>query len=96
MVLNLCFSISLFTEPPGPPTPKVTDWSKSTVDLEWLPPLIDGGSKVTGYVVEFKEVDKEEEAKKAQRQLLLSVADEKEPEVEIGWTKVYNVPFQMS
>lgn len=51
----LCFS-----GPPGPPIPKVTDWTKSSVDLEWAPPLKDGGSKVTGYLVEFKEEGKEE------------------------------------
>ncbi len=76
-------------EPPGPPTPKVSDWTKSTVELEWIPPVMDGGSKVTGYIVEFKEVDKEEEEKKAQRKLLLSVAEEeKEPESEESWEKV--------
>lgn len=48
------------TAPPGPPTPKVTDCTKSTVDLEWIPPLIDGGSKVTGYFVEYKEEGQEE------------------------------------
>lgn len=48
------------TAPPGPPMPKVTDCTKSTVDLEWIPPLIDGGSKITGYFVEYKEEGKEE------------------------------------
>lgn len=67
----------------------MTDWTKSTVDLEWIPPVVDGGSKVTGYIVEFKEVNKEEEEKKAQRRLLLSDADEeKEPESEETWEKV--------
>lgn len=60
------------------------------MDLEWIPPLLDGGSKVTGYIVEFKEVNKEEEEKKAQRRLLLSVAEEKEPESDEGWEKVIN------
>lgn len=58
------------------------------MELEWIPPLLDGGSKVSGYVVEFKEVDKEEEEKKAQRRLLLSDTEEKEPGSDEGWEKV--------
>lgn len=44
---------------------------------------------MTGYIVEFKEVNKEEEEKKAQRRLLLSEAEEeKEAESDEGWEKV--------
>lgn len=53
---TLCF----VSVPPGAPTPKVTDWSKSAVYLEWIPPLKDGGSKIIGYVVEYKEEGQEE------------------------------------
>lgn len=58
--MSSCLCVAL----PGPPTPKVTDWTKSTVDLEWIPPLIDGGSKVTGYFVEYIEEEKELEIEK--------------------------------
>lgn len=90
MCLCVCACACVWTEPPGPPTPKVTDWTKSTVELEWIPPTIDGGSKVTGYIVEYKEVDKEEEEKKAQRRLLLlsEAEEEKEPEGDDTWEKV--------
>lgn len=70
----------------------MTDWTKSTVELEWMPPVMDGGSKVTGYIAEFKEVNKEEEEKKAQRRLLLSGDEEEtEPESEDTWEKVSEV-----
>lgn len=44
---------------------------------------------MTGYIVEFKEINKEEEDKKAQRRLLLSEAEEKEPEGDDNWQKVF-------
>ncbi|CAG2161698.1 unnamed protein product [Oppiella nova] len=40
-------------DPPGKPT--ITDYSKNTASLSWERPLSDGGSKIQGYSVEYKE-----------------------------------------
>ena len=45
-----------FDEPGAPTTPEITDWDKDFVDLKWQPPVNDGGSPITGYVIEKKEV----------------------------------------
>lgn len=42
-------------EPGAPGTPEVTDWDKDHVDLRWTPPVNDGGSPITGYVIEKRE-----------------------------------------
>ncbi|KAJ8886796.1 hypothetical protein PR048_013008 [Dryococelus australis] len=41
---------------PSPPgTPKVIKVGRSYVDLQWEPPVSDGGSRITGYIVEKRE-----------------------------------------
>ncbi len=40
--------------PPG--APDVVDWSESHMDLEWQEPIDDGGSPITGYIIEKKKV----------------------------------------
>lgn len=42
-------------EPGAPGTPDVTDWDRDYVDLKWTPPSKDGGSPITGYVIEKRE-----------------------------------------
>ncbi|GAB0086378.1 hypothetical protein DMENIID0001_004290 [Sergentomyia squamirostris] len=44
-------------EPPSAPeTPTVVGVGRNWVDLAWSPPARDGGSKVTGYIVERREI----------------------------------------
>ena len=43
-----------FTVPLPPSAPDVVDWSESHMDLEWKEPIDDGGSPITGYIVEKK------------------------------------------
>lgn len=44
-----------FDEPGPPGHLKATDWDKDHVDLAWLPPAEDGGSPITGYIIEKKD-----------------------------------------
>ena len=39
----------------APGRPKVTDWDADHVDLEWTAPLDNGGSPITGYIIQKKE-----------------------------------------
>ena len=42
--------------PAAPGTPQVAKVTRSYVDLKWEPPSFDGGSRITGYVVEKREL----------------------------------------
>ena len=44
-----------FDEPGAPGTPEATDWDRHFVELKWTAPTKDGGSPITGYVVEKRE-----------------------------------------
>lgn len=48
---------SLKGEPDPPRKLEVTEITKNSATLGWLPPLRDGGSKVDGYIVSYKEDD---------------------------------------
>lgn len=42
-------------EPSKPNNVEVVDWDKDHADLKWIKPDNDGGSPITGYVIEFKD-----------------------------------------
>ena len=46
----------LVLDPPGPPgKPEGTDWNRDFIDLKWAAPDKDGGSPITGYIIEKRE-----------------------------------------
>ncbi|KAH8269759.1 hypothetical protein KR018_000421 [Drosophila ironensis] len=45
-----------FTTPSPPGTPQVTKVGKNYVDLKWDKPLRDGGSRITGYIIERRDI----------------------------------------
>ena len=44
-----------FNKPAPPGTPKIEDFDKNWVELTWEPPFSDGGSRILGYTVEYKD-----------------------------------------
>lgn len=45
-----------FTVPDPPGAPRVTDWDSSTITLTWDRPRSDGGSRIQGYKLEYRDV----------------------------------------
>jgi len=48
------------TEPPGPPRGplEVSGMTKTSFTIKWEPPENDGGTPITDYVIEMKEISK--------------------------------------
>lgn len=59
---KVCYEILFlsFLGPPGSPTAplKASDIDKTSATLSWNPPLDDGGSPLTGYILERRESSK--------------------------------------
>lgn len=52
---NSIIAKNAFDEPGQPGRPAVVDWDSTFVDLEWTAPAKDGGSPITGYIIQKKE-----------------------------------------
>ncbi|XP_077990140.1 twitchin-like isoform X3 [Glandiceps talaboti] len=46
-----------FDAPDAPGTPKIVTHDRRSVSLQWTKPDFDGGNPITGYFIEYKEVD---------------------------------------
>ena len=56
--------VSAFTGEPDPPKKMaVLDVTKNSATLGWLKPLRDGGARINGYVVDYKDAEAPEEEK---------------------------------
>lgn len=48
--------MSIFSDEPSKPgNAEVTDWDLDMVELQWTKPEKDGGSPITGYIIEYKD-----------------------------------------
>lgn len=59
-----------FTVPDAPGTPRVVDWDSGNVTLTWDRPRSDGGSRIQGYKLEFRDVVEDQQWRPASDYLL--------------------------
>lgn len=64
MEITFCavvFLFSFYSDRPGPPVGPVIfdEVTKDYMVISWKPPLDDGGSEITNYIIEKKEVGKD-------------------------------------
>lgn len=53
-VATIVFAANPFEEPSAPGTPVVIDWDSDYCEIEFTPPLRDGGAPITHYIVEAR------------------------------------------
>ncbi|XP_065220483.1 twitchin isoform X27 [Planococcus citri] len=53
---NLITAKFPFTVPDPPGRPQISDWDSSNVTLTWERPVHDGGSKIQGYKIEYRDI----------------------------------------
>ena len=54
-----------FTVPDPPGQPRVVDWDSDSATLTWDRPFSDGGAKIQGYKVEFRDVAEDKDWRSA-------------------------------
>jgi len=59
-----------FTVPDAPGTPRVVDWDSGNVTVTWDRPRSDGGSRIQGYKLEFRDVVEDQQWRPASDYLL--------------------------
>ena len=64
-----------YDEPDKPGKPKIKNWDRNYVDLKWDAPATDGGSPITGYIIENK-ISMEQNGKKQPKFLEMNVKPE--------------------